>query len=281
MPENKSRQDRITAKDVRASMSKQVRQLFVMKYIARPVANLITPVFYNAGWSANQVTAFRGVVAVIAVAILSVNAYWAAIAAVAGYYIVYILDCIDGNLARLSNSATYWGKFTDGMVDLIFRATAPLVLAYSYYQSDGVPAVAAIGVLATVSLITNQFVRARFSFMRDWMIAETGPIEPQTQNSLARLKYWTGLTTAWYSNAFFFAPLCLLVPEYGAPLFLLALIFVQLIPDAIWFLSSLKEAHAILRRGRRSIHAPTDEELAAQQNTATDGSGAAPSKPAP
>jgi phosphatidylglycerophosphate synthase len=260
--------DQITIHQVRKSMSQHIRTLFVMRYIARPVANLITPYFYNSGWSANQVTTFRGVVAAIAVGALLIDSYWAAVGAVVGYYVVYLLDCVDGNLARLRNTATYWGKFADGLVDLIFRAAAPLLIAHSYFQSGGELMIAIIGIFSTVSLFANQFIRARFSFMREWMIRETGAIAPEVNASLAGLKRWTGLTTAWYSNAFFFVPLILLIPDFGYQLFLLAMIFVQLIPDALWLMSSLSEAHKILRRSRRSIHAPTSAEMAECSNDA-------------
>ena len=54
------RTSRIRPIEVRASLDSRLKEEAVMTYFARPLAAVVTPWFYNHGWSANGVTALRG-----------------------------------------------------------------------------------------------------------------------------------------------------------------------------------------------------------------------------
>ena len=68
-----------------------------------------------------------------------------------GYILIYmalIIDCVDGQLARVLDKASYFGKFFDGWVDCIFEITFPLVIAFSLYQVDEDKDIFIYGILA-------------------------------------------------------------------------------------------------------------------------------------
>ena len=56
---------RVNLSDVRRSFNRKVANHFTVSWFGRPLANLATPIFYNSGWSANQVTLLRIVIALV------------------------------------------------------------------------------------------------------------------------------------------------------------------------------------------------------------------------
>lgn len=225
-----------------------------MRWFGRPLANLITPFFYNAGWTANDVTGLRALIATIGVLLLLFGAPLAAAAAVLIFYIGFVLDCVDGNLARLSNTATYWGKFADGLADYIFLGLAPLAVGLAAWLHADAPAVMVIAFGCVAMSLASQYVRARLSFFREWMVGQTGPIEDSVRQSWEGLRRVQALVAATYVNGTFFAPLLLLVDTSGT-LYVYGLVIVQFLPEAAWLVTSLVEARAILNRSRTSKHA--------------------------
>ena len=72
----------------------------------RPVADAWTPFFYHRGWSANAVTALHAVLSVIALAALLFPYPYGPVLAAILFYVWFVLDFVDGNLARLRGSVT-------------------------------------------------------------------------------------------------------------------------------------------------------------------------------
>ena len=118
--------DRVTIADVRSSFNpKGGKDPWVLGHVFRPLAALVTPPFYNAGLSGNAVTALRALAAIAAIVGLALgDPRWLPIVVVLAY-VGFVLDCVDGNVVRLSNTASYYGKFADGLADGVFVFLAP------------------------------------------------------------------------------------------------------------------------------------------------------------
>lgn len=246
---------RITVEDVRASINYKVRMNFTVRWVGRPLANLLTPAFYNSGWSADGVTYFRAMFGALGIILLIVPDYWAAIAAPACFYFCFVLDCVDGNLARLNNSTSYWGKFIDGLVDFLFVLGAPFAVGIGLAYAGENVLWLAIGAAISISSLTSQMVRNRLSFMREWMVNQSGPLDESKVQSLTWVKSVQTAVAGLYVNGTFAAPLLLLVPESGRMMYLLALVPIQLLSELVWAFTTIREARAILDRSRTSIHA--------------------------
>ena len=124
-----------TIKNIKESQDySKVYSLFLFKYIFIPLAWPLTWFFANLGASPNHVTLLRMLLVLISfvLILIEVNLY--------GFimlYICLILDCSDGQIARLTNKATHFGKFFDGWIDSFFDITFPIIIAiYSYKQSN-------------------------------------------------------------------------------------------------------------------------------------------------
>ena len=250
---------RITITAVRASLSKNVRNHISVTWFGRPIANIITPLFYNLGWTANGVTLFRVWLAALALVCLVVPLNGVIYAAPALFYLCFILDCVDGNIARLTEDVTYWGKFIDGLADFVFVLGGPIAAGVGIWLSGGPAYWMLIGSLITLTSVTSQMMRSRLSFMREWMTAQSGPILQATESRLAAARRIQDAVAMVYVNGTFLCPLLLFLPGDGPWLYLCGLFGMQLLPELVWISCTLLEGRIMLDRPRRSIHSPTPD----------------------
>lgn len=89
----------------------------------RPVSFWVTPALLNLSVSASQVT----VLALLIALLLPLVAFYAGPFAhlAAGFLAIVfaVLDCVDGNIARVTNTASKSGHYLDFLTDIVFRIT--------------------------------------------------------------------------------------------------------------------------------------------------------------
>jgi len=89
--------------------------------VFRPLSFLVTPLFLKAGFSATGVSllALCLLPALPVVALAGGSLGYAFLAA--GGVVFATLDCVDGNIARVTNTASKLGGYTDFIADILFR----------------------------------------------------------------------------------------------------------------------------------------------------------------
>lgn len=95
---------------------------FAAWLIYRPLSFAITPLFLLAGFTADAVTALGGVLAVAMLAVAlwgGTHGYWGVVAL--GLFI-QVLDCVDGNVARVTRRSSPVGGMLDGLCTPLFWA---------------------------------------------------------------------------------------------------------------------------------------------------------------
>jgi phosphatidylglycerophosphate synthase len=248
---------KITIAEVKASFNSNVPGSLLYLRLWRPIAYVMTPFFYNTGFSANNVTYLRIVLAFMGLGLFTVlDIEFINIAIFIIAWLCIVMDCVDGNVARLTDTASYWGKFIDGLADFTFIQLGPLVAGIGLSLHYGRDDMLILGSLITTSTLISQMVRARLSFMREWMISETGALSKETVALKAKSGRTQKYTSMIYNNGTSLAPLGLLIGGMeGFCGYLYALACVQLLPELVWLSSTLNEASRILRRHRKSRHA--------------------------
>lgn len=96
----------------------EVEEMFDLIFF-RPVAYLVVKAIQGTGVTPNHVTAFSVVVGIISAAVFSQGTSAALMWAAILYAIANILDCADGQLARLQHSGTLFGRVWDGVADYV------------------------------------------------------------------------------------------------------------------------------------------------------------------
>jgi phosphatidylglycerophosphate synthase len=245
---------KITVADVRKSLNPDIIADVSVRWFGRPVGNLITPFFHNTGWTANGVTVARMPLAFVGVLFLAIPepSLWPWSALI--YYLCFVLDCVDGNLARIQQDVSYLGKFLDGISDFIYILLAPFAMGLGLWQYFDEPLVLILGAMISLTSATNHMLRSRLSFFREWMVSLTGPL---TDTELTRADGPRKLqkkAAFFIVNGYFFCFVVLLYPIWGGVALLGSMVFLQLIPECVWMGTTFAEASALLRRSRRSKH---------------------------
>ncbi len=254
---------RITVADVKASFNKNVRDHFTIRWFGRPIADAITPYFYNNGWTPNGVTLFRTVVCFMGLACFFLPYDWGPALAALAFYSGFIMDFVDGNLSRLQNSATFFGKFIDGLADILYVGLAPLMAGLGIWINTGEGVYLLCGALTSCCAIMMQAVRSRVMFFEEWMVSQSGPITEETEKKLATARKYIGWITFCWLSLKFFAPAILFVPG-SVKLYVLLLVSLQLPLELAWCGFLVLLSSGMLRRGRRSVHAAiVEDEVAA------------------
>jgi phosphatidylglycerophosphate synthase len=100
--------------------------VFTDKFVYRPLSFAMTPLFLNAGVRPNTITVFRLVLGFLGSLLFLLKGL--ELAAFAVLFVAVVLDYVDGNVARITRSTTYYGKFLDSFSDnFIFVLQIPLI----------------------------------------------------------------------------------------------------------------------------------------------------------
>lgn len=102
---------------------KNQRDAMLVQYFYRPISFLLTWAFLKTPVSANAVSYISGLVCIIsAVAVVSGERDLAILGAI-GFHLFGVLDCVDGNIARLRKSKGEFGAWADAIAGYIAYAT--------------------------------------------------------------------------------------------------------------------------------------------------------------
>lgn len=98
------------------------------------------------------------------------------------YFTYLSLDVVDGNLARVFNRATYFGKFLDGFVDTIIEGGVILAIIIAYFLKSGSTFLLIIGLINCWIFLLAAVLMNRFAFFRLWLESD-GKKQPLPKQS--------------------------------------------------------------------------------------------------
>lgn len=104
-------------KEIKASLTKKKNSrssLWVQLWV-RKASFPLTYLFINTGWTANMVSVLSWFVIFGAAVLLCFNNFWCMLAGVILTNFWLVLDCVDGNIARVKKVKTFMGDFYDAV----------------------------------------------------------------------------------------------------------------------------------------------------------------------
>ena len=162
----RAQKSELTIAAVRASQDLSATTIpLIMRYFFVPAAWPLTLVALQIGLSPNGATLLRaaasgGAIFCISSADLRVHA--------TGFVLLLLSligDSVDGNLCRIQDRASYFGKFLDGLVDIITDLLFPLALAaHLWLRGDGDLKVMALSIAGSLALASIFIVLQRASY---------------------------------------------------------------------------------------------------------------------
>lgn len=127
---------RYTLRNILDSMpqNKQKVSSFWVKLIARRLSYVFTYLLVNLGCSANFVSALSGIIVFIGCALLCVDNTTCLITGVVLINLWIVLDCCDGNIARVTNKSSYMGEFFDAISGYVICAFSLIGVGVAAYN---------------------------------------------------------------------------------------------------------------------------------------------------
>jgi len=130
---------------------------FSFIYFFRPISIFPTLIFYKLKFVPNGVTYLRIVGFLILIAHPFLNLEFNSLEFFMSVLFLQILDFCDGNLARIKNMESMYGKLIDSIADTVLPITH-LYLIYYYFASDVVITESYIVILTVVFYFTSQII---------------------------------------------------------------------------------------------------------------------------
>lgn len=106
-----------TYKDITSSLTKKKNSrssLWVQLWV-RKASFPVTYLFINTGWTANMVSVLSWFVIFGAAVLLCINNFWCMLTGIILTNFWLVLDCVDGNIARVKKTKTFMGDFYDAV----------------------------------------------------------------------------------------------------------------------------------------------------------------------
>ncbi len=192
------------------------------RWLYRPLSFPLTALFIRMGFSANQVSYLNGLLLLIALALFVSNQTQALLLGTLFFALFFILDFVDGNIARYHQKSSYFGKLLDGSIDTIgFFLFA--VVAIGNVQSglnvfDGATEIG-LGIATTMLALFNQNFQFRYAYLRieSVSVSESGQANNHSESANTASQPQQGLiaTANWlYQNMLVSTPVLLIVAVF-------------------------------------------------------------------
>jgi phosphatidylglycerophosphate synthase len=156
---------------------------FWVKAVARPLSFLFTFIFVNLKCTANFISVLSGIVSVIGCVLLAMPNTAAMVTGVVLINFWIVLDCVDGNIARVTHKSTRMGEFFDAAYGFIICAFDFLAIGIAAYNWSSVlfgkKAIAniIIGALACSFNILPRLVYQKYTVMTMALSEGSGKVE--------------------------------------------------------------------------------------------------------
>jgi phosphatidylglycerophosphate synthase len=130
-----------TVSDIQAAEKKLFNSLkgefegFVDRYFNRKVSRWFTRLFLAMGLSPNSITVLAGLIGLVAAAGFGVGTYSAGIAAALLFQLAAVIDCCDGEVARLTFTESPFGAWLDIVLDNIVHMAIFMGIAVGLYTN--------------------------------------------------------------------------------------------------------------------------------------------------
>lgn len=157
------------------------RSSIISRYVFRPVSFYLAYIVLIFNVTPNTATFFSFLFGLISIVLLAMGGRLFSILGVLFYFLYIVFDFIDGNIARVKNHATYYGKFLDGAVDAFIESLLPFCFSLSFFIYRQSLMVLFLGMGTSLLLLYAYLLLTRVSFFSRWIAIEEGDKIKQMQ----------------------------------------------------------------------------------------------------
>lgn len=162
--------------------------LSISNRVFRYLSFFITPFFLKLNISANVTTCLSGGIGVLATLFIFFGTKQYLIIGLWIFLFSLLIDFVDGNIARVKGTSTFFGKFIDGYIDIITLTALRLSLAFFVFVNNGPHYLIWIGVLSVILTPYHHLTLDRYSAYARWITEDTSvQLEPYLRNKIMPL----------------------------------------------------------------------------------------------
>jgi phosphatidylglycerophosphate synthase len=214
--------------------------------IFRNLSFLLTPIFIILGISANQATYIRILIGLSSILLIFSGKIFIGIII---FFLGDIVDCVDGNISRIKNSATYYGKFLDGWADIVIENLLIFSLTYYYLSIINLNNIEIM--LFVITIVTNlsfNLLLDRYHNFRRWVNESDININfPPVLNT-------KNLIIANILNDFRYLSLLFIIYDNSSKYFIFLFLFVSILYSIHKTILVLKISKKMFNKNRKSEH---------------------------
>lgn len=141
----------------------------ISRYVIRPLSFYVTSAALEFNMTSNQATAVSFALGAISMSAFITGERLLFAFGVLLYFLAVLFDYVDGNIARIKDSATYFGKFADGAVDVFADSFIPFAIAVGFYFAGNSIFFLLAGAGVSMFLLFGFFMINRASFLSRWV----------------------------------------------------------------------------------------------------------------
>lgn len=144
----------------------EVEELFDLIFY-RPLAAIFVKIIFSTNITPNQITTIALIIGVIGGMLYALNSYFYLVIAALLLITYDVLDCSDGQLARLKKNGTFFGRILDGVSDYFVSTAIYLGIGFGFASNSDDPLfnwglVILAGLTNAAHAITLDYYRNRF-----------------------------------------------------------------------------------------------------------------------
>lgn len=164
---------------IESSLKPRDVEEWVDLWFYRPVGYRIARACWRLGVHPNAVTVLSGLLGVLAGHLFYYPSRWVNVAGIGVFLMADLLDSADGQLARLAQKVSLWGRILDGVAGTLMFTSCYVHLCGRLARSTGCPWVWLLGALAGFSHSFQSSLADyyRLAYVRLAVRPEEGPME--------------------------------------------------------------------------------------------------------
>lgn len=160
-------------------------------YLIASISYIITPIFIVLKIKPNSITFFNFILAIISLSFIFIGVDFYFTIGILIYFVFRVLDICDGNVARLTNQSSFYGRFLDSTLDIFYESFLILFIGYYCFKQHNSEELFLIGIVASIFAIFNTCIYDKYAVLVRWMNSEkkTNFVPYLKKKYFARLGY--------------------------------------------------------------------------------------------
>ncbi|KAA0210113.1 CDP-alcohol phosphatidyltransferase family protein [Ignavibacteria bacterium CHB1] len=151
--------------DYKRSLKSVEAEEFFDLYVFRPISFVFVKLIYGTKITPNQISSIALLFGIVSGIFYAFGSYESMILAVISLFLCNVLDCADGQLARLKNNGTKIGRIIDGFIDYLTSISVFLGIGIALSNFTGNP-IYSWGITIAAGL-SKAFQNMKFDYYRN------------------------------------------------------------------------------------------------------------------